>query len=197
MTEYKETAPKLEPMPPAMLAEMFRSGIVVIPEEFQPAARPAPPVRVVEETNPLKTELAAEPEGKQEIINWLGNFARKVLVVVNDPNALHLNDADFALLGKIIGAVKLSVADIALVNAARTNLEYEKLNQKLPAKVAIYFGIEPVTIGVPFKVPMFQVQPWNNTTFLYAPSLGELGGQHPDSVGLKKSLWEALKKIFE
>jgi hypothetical protein len=103
MTEYKETAPKLEPMPPAMLAEMFPSGIVVIPEEFQPAASPAPSQKIFEEAKPIINELNREPESKPEAaINWLGNFARKVLVVVNDQRFTSKR-CRFCLIGKNYG----------------------------------------------------------------------------------------------
>jgi hypothetical protein len=197
--DIKQEKCDLERMPDALLAEMFHTGIVVIPEEFAPQEEPVATSMVQHEespSDPIKTATEEMPNASDTVV-WLGNFSRQVLVVVNDPAALHLNDADFALLGKILGAVKLSVADIAVVNVARHNLQYETLNHLLPAKVAIYFGVEPVSIGVPFKVPMFQVQPWNQTKFLYAPSLKELNVQSPEAVSLKKSLWEALKKIFD
>jgi hypothetical protein len=189
----------LEPMPGALLAEMFRSGIVVIPEEFEKEKSSGQTVLAEEEKisqGVISTPLVEEKLTDQPL-SWLGNFDRRILVVVHDANALHVNDTDFALLGKIIGAVKLSVADIAVVNAARNTLEYEALDKVLPAKVAIYFGVEPVSIGVPFKVPLFQVQAWSHTKFLYAPALSELNAQSQEAVILKKSLWEALKKIFE
>lgn len=186
-----------EPMPGALLAGLFSTGIVVIPEEFEQgltqaaaAENPVEPVAAVP-TVPVQPEV-----GPDMPLNWLGNFKRQVLVVVNDPGALHINDADFELLGKILGAVKLSVADIALVNAAKYSLNYYTLNEKLPAGVALYFGIQPVDIGAPLKFPMFQVQNWNNTTFIYAPPLAEINAATPQAVALKKDLWAALKKVF-
>jgi hypothetical protein len=189
----------LEPLPPALLAEMFKSGIVVIPEEFEQqgvAVQKAAPPELISSPVPLP----AFPHDKQPAVSplvFLGNFSRKVLVVVHDNTALHLNDADFALLAKILAAVKLTVADIAVVNAARYTLQYELLNAQLTATVALYFGVEPVTIGVPFKVPMFQVQPWNHTTFLYAPSLKDMNIDTAEALEFKKQLWGALRKIFE
>jgi hypothetical protein len=191
----------LEPMPAALLAEMFTRGIVVIPEEFemqeikqnktvlsgQDAEKVSPEIKTSE------PELPAMPPVE---LNWLGKFEKKVLVVVKDADALHINDKDLELLGKILGAVKLSMADIALVNAATHVLHYDNLQEKLPASVAFYFGIAPVAIGAPLSFPQFQVQKWNNTTFLYAPSLSELNENTPAATALKKELWGALKKIF-
>jgi len=193
----------LEPMPAALLAELFSGGIVVIPEEFEVSAPKTEisPATVKSEpekpgVSPQVLPTAAVQVPVAEKLNWLGSFGKQVLVVVKDPTALHINDKDLELLGKILGSVKLSMADIALINAATHNLEYYALNEKLPAKSAFYFGIQPVEIGAPIKFPQFQVQSWNHTTFVYAPSLTELGAPTPEAIGLKKELWGAMKKIF-
>lgn len=196
----------LEAMPAALLAELFSSGIVVIPGEFEvsPGKSEILPSSVKEGQGGEAVSTGVKTEEKiglpevplAENLSWLGSFGKRVLVVVNDPTALHINEADFDLLGKIMGSVKLSMADVAVVNAATHKLEYYALNEKLPASVAFYFGIQPVEIGAPIKFPQFQVQPWNNTTFVYAPPLGDLNGATPQATALKKELWTALKKIF-
>lgn len=194
----------LEPMPGALLAELFSGGVVVLPQEFAktPLAEKAESATIIlpkqETSSPGKfpEEHIQLLKPKSVELSWLGNFGKRVLVVVNDPSALHINDKDFELLTKILGSVGLSTADIALVNAATHSLEYNALQEKLPAAVGLYFGIEPVTIGAPIKFPHFQVQPWNNTKFLYAPSISELNGTGPQAISLKKELWTALKKIF-
>jgi hypothetical protein len=195
---------QLEAMPAALLAELFSTGIVVIPEEFEAAAVKPEKAPATEKVLPEKPAVSLLEKVRVDVqavppaegLSWLGNFGKRVLVVVKDPTALHINDADLDLLGKIMGSVKLSMADIAVVNAATHQLEYYALNEKLPATVAFYFGIQPVEIGAPIKFPHFQVQPWNNTTFVYAPPLDELNGVTPQATALKKELWTALKKIF-
>jgi hypothetical protein len=200
----KDEGNRLEPMPAALLAEIFSGGVVVLPHEFAKTqiaekAETATVILPKEETS-IAGNLTAAPlvpiKPKSGEISWLGNFEKRVLVVVNDPTALHINDKDYELLTKILGSVGLSTADIAMVNAATHSLEYNALQEKLPAAVGLYFGIEPVTIGAPIKFPHFQVQPWNNTKFLYAPSISELNGTTPQAIALKKELWTALKKIF-
>ena len=200
----KEKPIKLEPMPGALLAEIFTGGVVVLPHEFakSPLAEKAELATIIlpKQEGQVGGNNAVEPaisiKPKSPDIIWLGNFGKRVLVVVNDPTALHINDKDYELLTKILGSVGLSTADIALVNAASYTLEYNALQEKLPAAVGLYFGIEPVTIGAPIKFPHFQVQPWNNTKFLYAPSISELNGTDPQAISLKKELWTSLKKIF-
>jgi len=195
---------ELERMPDALLAAMFPGGVVVLPHEFEARkaeVKPAPMTAAIPEVTATadKPVVALPDAGQQQApaeLGYLGNFSKKVLVVVEDPTALHLNDADYQLLAKILGAVKLSMADIALVNRAVQKLEYNILNAQLPAAVALYFGLQPYEIGAPLKFPAFQVQAWNHTTFLYAPPLGQLNQNTPEAVALKKQLWDALKKIF-
>lgn len=195
---------ELERMPDALLAAMFPGGVVVLPHEFEARkaeVKPAPLTAAIPEVTATadKPAVALPDAGQQqapEAVGYLGNFSKKVLVVVEDPTALHLNDSDYQLLAKILGAVKLSMADIALVNRAVHKLEYNSLNAQLPAAVALYFGLQPYEIGAPLKFPAFQVQAWNHTTFLYAPPLGQLNQNTPEAVALKKQLWDALKKIF-
>jgi hypothetical protein len=192
---------ELERMPDALLAAMFPGGVVVLPHEFEvPKAQVQPPASAeapaVVEGPSLSATANAVPQQAPAVVSYLGNFSKKVLVVVDDPTALHLNDSEYQLLAKILGAVKLSMADIALVNRAVQRLEYYSLNAQLPAAVALYFGLEPYQIGAPLKFPAFQVQAWNNTTFLHAPALAQLNQGTPEAVALKKQLWDALKKIF-
>ncbi|HSK11900.1 MAG TPA: hypothetical protein VK907_01740 [Phnomibacter sp.] len=196
-----EGVTRLEPMPDALLAELFPRGIVAIADEVQAPAGSEEKAHTLEEKTPVPASMEAEMSGSVTLpvldeLSWLGNFAKQVLVVVNDPTALHLNDANFELLGKIISAVKLSMDDIALVNAATHSLEYNALNEKLPARIALYFGIEPVDIGAPLKFPKFQVQQWNHSTFVCAPALQEMIRDTEEARSHKKELWAAMKKVF-
>ena len=186
----------MEQMPEALLAEMFSRGVVVISEEMEErktTQMPAPVTvgRTVTETPPA--ENATIPGRKYAS---LGAFGKKVLVVVNDPTSLHLNQEDLDFLSKILAAVNLSMADIALVNAATQQPEYFALQEQYPAGVAVYFGIQPVDIGAPIKFPQFQIQKWNHCTFLYAPAFEEMGPLAKNAVALKRELWSALQKIF-
>lgn len=197
-----------EAMPAALLAGMFSTGIVVLPEEFKEAKKQPVKVQtpvakevvkqVLKEPVPdvarVEIAIVQEPDAP---LAWLGNFQKKVLVVVQDTTARHLNDADYGLLTKILEAVNLSIADTAIVNAAAHSLEYYALQEKLPAAVAFYFGIAPADIGAPIRFPHFQVQKWNQTTFLFSPPLSQLNRTDAEAITLKKNLWASLKRIFD
>jgi hypothetical protein len=56
----------------------------------------------------------------------------------------------------------------------------------------ILLGLTPEEFEMPLNFPEFQVQPFNNCTFLHAPMLEVL---EADKV-LKSKLWVCLKKMF-
>jgi hypothetical protein len=187
-------------LPPAILAEMFKESLVVINESQPPAqatnnpvAMPGPvPEREV-------TEIPAAPPAAPpaaEKIAWLGDFRKHVLLVVTDFEARFVGDEQLQLLTKMLAAVGLSLADAAIVNLAQHPARLDVLFEKLPAEVAIFFGTEPVELGLPMRFPQFQVQRWNHCTYLYVPPLQQLLGNDEATRVLKTNLWVALKKIF-
>jgi hypothetical protein len=187
-------------LPPAILAEMFKESLVVINESQPPApainnpvAMPGPVLeRGVAEIP--ETPMAAPPA--EETIAWLGDFRKRVLLVVTDFDARFVGDEQLQLLTKMLAAVGLSLADAAIVNLAQHPARLDVLFEKLPAEVAIFFGTEPVELGLPMRFPQFQVQRWNHCTYLYVPPLQQLLGNDEATRVLKTNLWVALKKIF-
>jgi hypothetical protein len=188
-------------LPPSVLADMFPVHLVLLSEDrlAEPKAPPAATSRPSEEpteTSASESILQEEKPKVESTPKILGNYHRKVLVLVHDAAAVHCNDADFELLTKILSAIKLTINEIALVNLAHFSGDYFALAGGDPPVVAIFLGIEPADRGVPMRFPQFQVQPWGKTTFLYAPSLAEMNGNSAQQLEWKKSLWSALKRIF-
>jgi hypothetical protein len=128
---------------------------------------------------------------------YLGSFGQQVLIIVSDSTALHINEEALALLTKILAAVRLSMADVAIVNAARHTIAYQALAAQLPPKVCLLFGIDAADLGVPLLFPTFQVQRWSGVQFLQAPGLELMVAGDAKAVQFKKQLWDALRKIFE
>jgi hypothetical protein len=196
-------------LPDIALADMYRQHLVIV----EPAAarqQTAMAVSQVLEPEPVTESVmpVAEPQPQPQSqppqpqpqpstpYSVLGHFSRRVLVVLQDAEAVHCNDTALAFLTKVIGAVGLSMEHIAILNTNDKQVTYPELKSQWPAEVALYFGVEPASIGVPMRFPHFQVQPWDGCTFLFAPSLSELNGSTPVQVEQKKQLWMALKKIF-
>jgi len=116
---------------------------------------------------------------------YKGANKRSILILVEDANSEFLNENDFTYLMKILGAVKLTIEDIALVNVTKTNN---------------YAGLEFTNAIVFTSNHSLQV---SNTT-KYIPSvlsnqkilLADPLDQIAASVELRKALWDALKSIF-
>ena len=128
-----------------------------------------------------------------EPIPCLGQNARNILLLVNEPEAPFATDADLQLLVGIITACKLSLADVALVNAHRNEaLHYDTLIDSLTPSLVILFGVSPKDLSFPLHFPHYQLQQYSNQTFLSAPSLKMLGTVTEE----KKQLWNCLQRHF-
>lgn len=197
-------------LPHLALADMYGSHLVAIgqppgskptgsaaaPPSSAPApvAQEVPPKPAPESTPAPPAPAQANPEPAS--CHYLGGFAQQVLIMVQQPDAPHIGEAQLSFLTRIIGAVGLSLNDVAIVNTHHQKVTYEALKKQLPARIALYFGLEPLEIGVPMRFPHYQVQPWDSCVFLYAPALEGLDGSSPEQTEHKKQLWAALKKIF-
>jgi DNA polymerase III psi subunit len=141
----------------------------------------------------LNTTMATAPKRANEGFNFLGNNEKNILIVINEPETVYLQDNDLNLLIGILTACKLSLADIALLNFDKNkHADYSSLNNTLHPSTIILFGTEPVLLDFPLNFPHFQLQPYNGQHYLAAPALKNIGAD----VGLKKQLWLALQKHF-
>ena len=124
---------------------------------------------------------------------WLGENRKNVLIIVSYTDAVHLPDNDLVFLTGIIGACKLSMADVAVVNLTNhPQASYKELVAFFKSKVVLLFAVEPASFGLPMSFPHFQIQPFAGNSFLFSPSLKELEN---DKI-LKSKLWVCLKRLF-
>ncbi len=122
----------------------------------------------------------------------LGENRKQILVVVEYDNAAFLPDPAFDLLSSMLTACKLSVADVAIVNIHGKDHSYKSWLEEFNSRVVLLFNIEPAGFGLPMNFPQFQIQPFNQASFLYSPALEELDS---DKV-LKSKLWVSLRRLF-
>ena len=124
---------------------------------------------------------------------WLGENKKNILVIVSYPDAVHLPDNDLALLTGILGACKLSLADVAVFNHHNCpETSHKELLVFFKSKIVLLFAVEPASFGLPMSFPHFQIQPFAGNSFLFSPSLKELEN---DKI-LKSKLWVCLKRLF-
>ncbi|MFT3981863.1 MAG: hypothetical protein QM687_15460 [Ferruginibacter sp.] len=136
---------------------------------------------------------SAAPVQNSTAINSLGYNEKNILIIVDESEAVHLEDNDLKLLTGILNACKLSLADVALVNYHRNpSAAFASLNSSFNPAVVFLFGVEPVTLGFPLQFPSFQLQKYNGQQYLHSPSLKALALEKD----LKKQLWDILQKLF-
>lgn len=129
---------------------------------------------------------------KKTTIDHLGKNEKHVLVLVNARDSKFLPDDEMELLTNLVSACKLSMADVALVNFSSSRFSYLQFNEVFePGKVLI-FGIDTSELELPFAIPHFQVQKFQEQFYLTAPPLKNFINNN----ALKKDLWISLQKLF-
>ncbi|HUZ57210.1 MAG TPA: hypothetical protein VMU83_00335 [Hanamia sp.] len=125
-------------------------------------------------------------------IESLGENQKNILFLVTDSQNKFLPDNEMDLLSNLIIACKLSMADIALVNYFKTNVNYRQLIDHFQSKKILMFGINTSDLDLPFSIPFFQIQPFQEQLYMTAPPLKNF----LENKNLKKDLWLSLQKLF-
>jgi hypothetical protein len=129
-------------------------------------------------------------------IKYLGQNKKNVLVIVNDPEAVVINDTDMVFLTNVLKACSLSMKDIAIINTHEQDVSFSVIKEQLAAQTILLFDVEPSVIRLPFSIPYFQVQKYAGCTILSAPSFAILNQPTQQSRLLKSQLWVSLKQLF-
>jgi hypothetical protein len=138
----------------------------------------------------VETPGAAVPE--KIPVRMLGNNRKNIIVIVRHEDIPVLPDEELNFLTTILAACKLGVEDIALVNAAATNENGLQTLITDAGRIVLLFGTDPLSIGLPINFPPFQLQQFNQRTYLYSPTLNEI----EKDKALKSKLWTSLKNLF-
>lgn len=153
------------------LAELY-SGTLVVTETStpQPVSKTAPVAQVA--------------------IPFKGKNKKGVLWLVYEPTHAYLDDADFEFLSQIVGACKMNMEDIALVNLAQTTKTINEVIDALQPSAVIMCGIEYQQL--PFKLDEYLIYPHARRNYFLADRLEDLRNDKAK----KTKLWLALKAMF-
>jgi hypothetical protein len=123
----------------------------------------------------------------------LGNNQKNILIVLKSNEAVHLTDKDLAFLTDILGACKLGLADVSIVNLKNhPDASYKEITSFFKSKIVFLFDVEPASFGLPMSFPLYQIQSFAGSSFLFSPSLGKLENDKVE----KSKLWVSLKRLF-
>jgi len=166
-------------LPDFLIADLYRHSIVIVDEG--PAA---------EETTPKAGKPITERQW------YLGSNLQKITLMVNEKQAVYLQDDSLQFLSAILAACKLNLGDVAIVNYHNDPVNYNFLKENLSPRFLWLFGVTAQQIQLPFTVPHYQVQQHDNCNFLLAPSLATMLGSTQEAKLEKSKLWLCLKKMF-
>lgn len=140
-----------------------------------------------------KVEMAEQqPVSEKVTISSLGENKKNIVFLVNNVDHKHLPDNEMEMLSNLVIACELSMSDIALVNYHYNPYPYSQFNDYFEPKIILLFGISTAAIDLPFTIPFFQIQKFQQQLFLAAPPLADF----LDNKNLKKDLWISLQKLF-
>ncbi len=139
---------------------------------------------ITDTTNDKKIEVL-----QSNTLFFDGN-GKDVFLLVNNIELPFLTDSQLDFLYGVLSACKLNLKDVAIVSLNK--LTEKESFQSFRASKIIAFGMQASAIGLPFSVPEFQVQLYNNQTYLFTPKLCDIQYE----AVLKRKLWVSLKEIF-
>lgn len=170
-------------IPDFLLAEMYKTNLHELDDSFYKLVN--------------TEEISNNEHLIIENIKVLGKNERNILVLVNEKKYPFLPDDDLKFLSNILLACKLNLSDIGIINFAHFAVNFTICKEHFEAQKILLFGLTSAAIKLPFTVPDFQVQPYNECVILQSPPLSTLNHETQESKILKSQLWISLKKIFD
>jgi len=113
---------------------------------------------------------------------------QKAIILLNS-----LNPADSELLGKILGAVKLDLSSVDIIELAKNkSIDLSQIFTQNSVDQLITFGVNLSEINIDIFLTPYQIFEKQGIKFIYSDSLSDI--QH--DIPKKKALWGSLKAMF-
>jgi hypothetical protein len=167
-------------LPASVLVSLYKDTLV-LPDEEKKIAPPDELPKVKKSKGPLK---------------HLGDHNKKILVIVNDPNSVYLNEADFILLTSILNACKLTIADVALVNIGNQETSLHQILETLPSSIIMCFAIDSAELKIKLPNTLYKINELGESVLFFSKALSTMQGTGIEAKQEKGTLWILLKKLF-
>lgn len=157
-------------------------------------AIPQPSEQETETTAPLVNTQKGLPANGEK---WfLGDNAKGIAILVQDNNNVYLPDEHLQLLSSILAACKLNLGDVAIINHLQRPYTYREIKSLTQVRYCLLFNVTTQSVQLPLTFPMYQIQSYDNCTFLSAADLSAMTGATQEAKLEKSKLWLCLKQIF-
>ncbi len=171
-------------LPPFVLANLYKESLVIVDDVLMKNEN-------IDETKPQQS-IEEEPQPA-----FLGQNGKGIAVLVDDEKNRFTDDESLQLLTNMLGALQMTMDDIALINTDKTKMDYKQLQATLQTRICLMFDVSTQSIGLPFQMPDYKVQPFDNCRFLCSASLQKMKGNGKEAKLEKTKLWMCLKSLFE
>lgn len=145
--------------------------------------------------NIMPTQQTTEPEAAPAL--YLGDNNKHIAILVNDKTNRFIDEESLQLLANMLSALKLTLADVAVINVNVTPFTYKEMGEQFAVRVCLLFDVSTEAIQLPFQMPGYKVQNFADCKFLCAASLDKMKGDGKDAKLEKTKLWMCLKSLFE
>ena len=143
------------------------------------------------------TSTITKTSNNNTSISFLGNNKKNIVLIVNELEGVFISDNNLTLIEKLLSACKLTLADVAVLNIAKTKINYKDFKQQLQPQVLILMGIDPTSIQLPLVFPMHKIQAYDSCKMLITTSIDRMQKTNdPKVLEEKKELWGLLKTLF-
>jgi hypothetical protein len=123
----------------------------------------------------------------------LGKNLKGIVLLVSNNDLAFVPDEELNFLLGILSACKLNMDDVGILNISKhPSADYKNIAAELNAKKVFLFGVDPGAIKLPLSFPYYQVQRYNDQTYLCSPALSSIQNDKAE----KTKLWNCLKQIF-
>lgn len=189
-------------LPAAVLVSLFKDSLVLPEKEIKSAESEAHAAIASIGKKAIASTPANEVVNEQKTtptlpLKFLGDHLKKIAVIVNDTEAVYLNETDLGLLSSILNACKLTLADIALINLAQQPLSLHEILETLPSQLVLVFELTGAQLKIKLPTTLYKPIVLGETHILFSASLKSMQGADQTAKVEKSKLWNALKLLFK
>lgn len=178
-----------ESLPIPAIVNLFEKSLVLVDGDFHR--------NPTTEHKDIKNEVVAPKENIEKPTKyWLGENRKKILVIIKNNDNDFLPEHSLAFLSKVLNACQYELADIAIVNQAKTPMTLKEIWLDLRPTYILLFGVTAAEVRLQLDLKPYEPYPLKGISYLLADSLEKMNGDDPETKNLKIRFWNSLKQIF-
>lgn len=150
---------------------------------------------LIEDTTAIKPGISKVTNSNHKL-TFLGDNKKNVTIIVQDETAVYISDDKLTFLTSLLSACKLTIADVALMNASNKSISYKQVKEELQPNFLLLMGIDAKSFQIPLIFPEYRIQHYNNCQMLITAHLDKMLGDSREAKMEKSRLWLCLKEMF-